>query len=1002
LAMGQFVHPAQLSFKNILAITFSNKAMIEMKQRILDLLKRIALDQFRDAEEKKLLLGCFGISEKEARRRAYSLMDNLLKQYNFFQVQTIDKFMNAILSGCAFRIGLSSGFKIRTDSSDYLRRSLDKFLDQALTDMPTARLFGALLDQYLFLEQKSGWFPKEDIFKIVLKLFKTSNHLGQDFARLPVEGPEVAARKTAILKKMKSLARQLPEATHKTFTKSLSGFLANDPEYFDFDQLSEYFTREAFPIAKSQEAPEQVARLWEEIHRELAQAAALESAVLFNSYIDVFHGVMKAFRGLASHDDALFLDELNFRARLLFDENAITVPELYYRLAMGLKHFLVDEFQDTSCLQWQNLDGMVEEALSVGGSLFYVGDKKQAIYRFRGGDVGLFDALAARFRHFPVSRDALTRNYRSRHEIVRFCNQVFSQESLKRLLGASELVDPESVLKIYEGAEQELLPGREGGEVSVSFIEAQSSEERDQITREKLTGLLDQLKKERGYGWGELAILVRSNKEVEKVSEWLIERPVPVASERTLNIRQNGRIKELVSLLKFLNSPIDNLSFASFIFGNMFVRVSGISQEATHDFIFRQKARALTQKRLYFYRAFREEFPKAWEAFFEELFKTVGFIPLYELTVSVFAKFRCLEHFEDDQGFFMRFLELIQEKEEEQPGLPLFLEFFDKVEGEELYLKGAATEAVRVMTIHKAKGLDFPVVITPFLKMDLEVEDVLPQAGEEGLLLRRVSKKYRKFSPVLQEAYCREYQRAFVDELNAVYVALTRAREGLFIFVPAGGKRLPNLLTVLLEEGCWGAGAPRGQEARHPRQKGEAFALAPSRYENWVKLLKEEFCDRGLLERRRQVARGEVLHSGLSYIGNLWQKDKDSALKEAAARLEARYPFYEEMSECAATLKKIIHVREFERFFSVSDAEVVSEREIAGPDGRIKRLDRLIIKHDEVWILDYKSSREEEPFAILQVRGYMEVARGIFGPKKVRGFILYLDSFAAQEVLWTK
>ena len=115
-----------------------------------------------------------------------------------------------------------------------------------------------------------------------------------------------------------------------------------------------------------------------------------------------------------------FLPELNRRARLLFDEGMVSVEELYYRLATRFHHYLLDEFQDTSYLQWQNLELMIEEALSTGGTLFYVGDKKQAIYGFRGGEVKLFDQVKGRFAQFNVQTENLSTNYRSEKAVVEF------------------------------------------------------------------------------------------------------------------------------------------------------------------------------------------------------------------------------------------------------------------------------------------------------------------------------------------------------------------------------------------------------------------------------------------------------------------------------------------------------------------------------------------------------------------------------------------------------
>mgnify|MGYP001616264412 CR=1 FL=1 len=136
----------------------------------------------------------------------------------------------------------------------------------------------------------------------------------------------------------------------------------------------------------------------------------MEAHHLFDPYVAIFSLVMDNFKHISSQEDILFLNELNKQASLLFGEGHLTVQELYYRLATRFRHYLMDEFQDTSRLQWQNLELMVEEALSTGGTLFYVGDRKQAIYQFRGGDVALFDEVKAGFKHFNVHEEILNQN----------------------------------------------------------------------------------------------------------------------------------------------------------------------------------------------------------------------------------------------------------------------------------------------------------------------------------------------------------------------------------------------------------------------------------------------------------------------------------------------------------------------------------------------------------------------------------------------------------------
>ncbi|MEK7849679.1 MAG: UvrD-helicase domain-containing protein, partial [Candidatus Omnitrophota bacterium] len=760
LLINPALEPNEIPLRNILAITFSNKATMEMKARILDFLKKIALDKFSDQKEKEELIASLEVDFAAAQKKALAIMEYIILNYNFFQVQTIDSFVNAILSGCAFKLGLSANFRIKTDAKEHLAYSLDKLIDAAATDEKVRDAFHDFITQYLYLENKTGWFPKDDILKVSGDLFHKLNRFGGSFLPSHADAEKLILEKKKLLSKMRELRNNWPKGAHKAFEKNFTEFLEENKNNFDFGSVSDYFKRAEFPVVKGGECEAATRRLWSGIVKELSILAGLESRVVLNPYIDIFSKVLDYFKALSKNADCLFLDELNREAGVLFDGKEVTVPELYYRLATRLRHFLIDEFQDTSSLQWQNLVGMIEEALATGGSLFYVGDKKQAIYRFRGGEAGLFDSVKERFKDHNLILESLNQNHRSSGEIVSFANEVFSQGNLKKLLLDFSVSEEEAVLNVFEGCQQSFIKGREGG-----YVKAESVDTED--VKKKLLSLVCELLKR--FNPADIAVLARENDDVELLTEWLVEKDLAVESEKTLNIRNNAAIKEIVSFLKFLDSPIDDLSFASFIMGDIFLNASGLKKDDVDDFIFGLREKSRQEKSVYLYREFRRKYPKVWDEFFEEFFRSVGFIPLYELTVSIFRRFDCFNSFPGQQGFLMRLLELIKEKEEEKNGLALFLEFFQEATGEELYVRASKTDAVKVLTIHKAKGLGFPVVILPFLDMKPKVGSIISRFQDGQLTLTRIHKKYRNFCQAVEAIYREEYLKSFIDELNVLY-----------------------------------------------------------------------------------------------------------------------------------------------------------------------------------------------------------------------------------------
>jgi ATP-dependent exoDNAse (exonuclease V) beta subunit len=1005
LLINPYLKPDEIPLNTILAITFTNKAAIEMKERILEFLKKIALDKFKDQKEKEDILSSLAVDEQVARKKAYKIMDNLIKNYNFFQVQTIDSFINAILCGCAFRLDLSASFKTERNYQQYLSYSLDKLIDKAHQDRDILRLFHRFLKQYLYIENKTGWFPKQNIQAAITSLFLKSNRYTGKFIRNDVEPEALFSRKKAIIKLMHELNEGLPRATHKSFSNNLSAFLEENKESFDIDRLSDFFKRDDFPAKKGQALPLEIIKLWKKLKKNIRQLCELESSSVFNYYVDIFNNVLYDLKKISSDDNILFLEALNKEAASLFDEKSLGLPELYYRLATRFKHFLLDEFQDTSTLQWKNLYPMVEEALSTDGSLFFVGDRKQAIYRFRGGEVSLMDSVKKVFQGFNLIEEILSRNYRSQKVIVEFNNLTFSQDNLRRFLKQRQdykrpglefaASDIDEILHIFREARQIYKEEKIAGFVKSEFLDYSTKEERQDVLKDKLFNLVEDLRKR--FSLNDIALLVRTNDEVELLTSWLLEKDIPVESEKTLDIRQNSYIKELVSFLKFLNSPIDNLSFASFILGDIFTCASKLTPQQIQDFIF--ELRGKSKQGVYLYREFRVEFPESWDGLIEEFFKSVGLVPLYELVISILNKFNCLNNFPDYQGFFMRFLELIKEQEEDRPSISGFLEFFEQAQEEDdMYVNVTQGDCLKILTIHKSKGLEFPVVIIPFLEMNVKTDPGVVLGDIDGLRLIYNKKKYADFSGHLAQLYRDEYRKAFIDELNSIYVAFTRAIDELYIFVGQKAERGFNLASLLLPQKDLELGERSGHKKAEGRKEAGTIKIPIAAYEDWIRLLKDEFIDAGILRAREKVLKGEILHCILSFIGNLYNQDKAGVVKSALEKAKVSFSFIRDFKEFESSINKLLDNKSFLSYFEIKDGLIYTEKDIVNSLGDTKRIDRLILKPKEAIIVDYKSTREQNNDYRQQLLEYMKIIQDIYPDLEVKGVLIYLDDMSVEEV----
>ena len=973
----------QNHLRNILAITFSNNAAKEMKERILSWLKDI---YFGDPDKIEDLFEILSLKKEHLPSKAGAAIDEILKNYTEFQVKTIDSFMTSIYKASAIDLGYSPDFEIVMAPENIMAYAFNRFLRRVREGTQEAEFLERLLDIILRSKREEAaylWDPSKDFLEETVELYYKLSGIVKN-AKIIDGEKEIESIKKEIRDAAESLngfieKSGLQKSGRSSFYDILKMVRNNNfPDLIDKGLIS-------IPVNKPKKADEnpwyeKISGQWDLLGHQIKKYIGLHATTYYTPYLKTYEAFKDILEEVKKREGTIFINDINKKLSDYLDHEI--VPDVYFRIGEMIYHYLIDEFQDTSPIQWSNLFPLIENSLSQGGSLFAVGDTKQAIYGFRNADYGIMKGLESKnpFSSAHHNVKELEINYRSLEGVVDF-----SKEFFKKVVANHEKYrDPASRSGLI-GYDQRVKEDHKGSGY-VEVIKCEKSDD-DPPEKRKIQDLIKELA-QRGYSYSDVAILAYRNENVVNITTWLNEIEVPFISYSSLDIRTRKLTAEIVALLTFLDSPPDDLSFAGFVLGDIFRKAlerdrKRFELKELHEFFFRNRKNAPL------YKAFQKEFPELWEVYFEELFKSTGYLPLYDLVCEIYRLYRAFDHFRGEEATLIKILEVIKNFEGEGRNNPGdFLKYAsDEEAGESDWTIDvpAGINAVKVMTIHKAKGLGFPVAIVLMYEETIRWSRYILDEETDGVNLLRINKKISEASDFLQEKYEEERHKDLVNKLNTLYVGFTRAEDELYV-IGVQGKR--NQFPIdLLQTADSPIGSKKAPRPRPPGPTQEDLKLYY--HPDPIKLHFAAEEELNLEERLR----GEFIHRVLYFIDALnenTESELERIIKRVNDELKADYP----VGEMKKNLMQFMELEEIRPYFIDKPGRTIKrEQDFSDPGGSLFRMDRVVMDKDQIVVIDYKTGTEKraEKEYMSQLRSYIRILKEIYPNKTVEGMIAYVD-----------
>ena len=1009
------------AYRNILAITFTNKAVHEMKSRIVGSLSEFAKENPSDKAQDLMqhLAIETQLSIIQIKTKSQQIIKHIIHNYAAFDISTIDKFTHRVIRAFAHDLDLQINFEVTLDTENLLIEAVDAIIAQAGEDETLTKL---LID---FTMEKTDDDKSWDISREILETGRlvlnenNRNEINHFQDKTIFEFVEIKNKLAEACKVLETENAELAESALQLIekngidTKSFSG--SYFPKHLQSIQEGKFN-----PKNKTYHEQEDI-----KINKTAKDGALIESII--PELLEILSAIYKKFEkgdfykaflknitplsllNTVSNELVKIQKEQNllpiaeFNALIHKEIQNQPAPFIYERLGERYRHFFIDEFQDTSEMQWQNLIPLIDNATSSElegekGTLMIVGDPKQSIYRWRGGKAEQFIALSK--YHNPFNNpekvlEHLEKNYRSYSQIIEFNNDFFQM-----LSNEFENLDYKD---LYANKSRQKINEKIGGYVNISFLpktETVDDEEddleelnkTDLYVRATLKTILDV--RQKGFKYSDIAVLIRHNKNGTAIANFLIEQGIPILSSESLLIKNATEVRFIIHLLKYLKNSFDLEAKAHFLH---YVAYKIQDKLPIHDFI----AQGMEQKK-------ESEFENWLTNFDISLsFQDIRKKSLYESVEVIVSKF--LAPFSSAVSAYVQyFLDIVLERDvRNQAGIADFLDYWDKSSAKFKIPSPEGSDAVQIMTIHKSKGLEFPVVIFPFAeenyslqkkdKLWLDFEDEkfnLPKALIDN------SKAVEGFGEAAKATFIEKSQEQLLDNINVLYVALTRAEEQLYVisnlFKPNKEGNYPNNMATFfvnyLEQNAnydesvleyhFGDSQKLSSESKEQKEFKDIPLVSEILNPKNIKIAQRESVMWGT-HQQEAIEYGNVVHEILSYVKT--KNDIDLAIIKA---IESGLINLNQKEIVSKTIDEIVNHSELSDYFEAGN-EVLNEQTIIQKEGKTIKPDRMVLnKNKDVLLLDYKTGTHN-PKHQLQIENYQKAIE-LMGYKVVKKALIFI------------